>query len=74
MERDYGTLLSTLKRRRQLTAAKPRFIAEEVTHEGMSTQEEDLLDQELLEEDEEEEEMEDAMEPDPQPGTSAGYV
>ncbi|XP_051507975.1 piggyBac transposable element-derived protein 3-like isoform X1 [Myxocyprinus asiaticus] len=74
MDRDYGSLLSTLKRRRQLTADELRFIAEEdMAHEGMSTQEEDLLDQELLQEDPDHEEMEDEMEPDPQPRPSTGH-
>ncbi|XP_051508059.1 calcitonin gene-related peptide 2-like isoform X2 [Myxocyprinus asiaticus] len=75
MDRDYGSLLSTLKRRRQLTADELRFIAEEdMAHEGMSTQEEDLLDQELLQEDPDHEEMEDEMEPDPQPRPSTGVT
>ncbi|XP_051574256.1 rho guanine nucleotide exchange factor 11 isoform X2 [Myxocyprinus asiaticus] len=72
MDRDYGSLLSTLKRR-QLTADELRFIAEEdMVHEGMSTQEEDLLDQKLLQEDPDHEEMEGEMEPDPQPRPSTG--
>ncbi|XP_051515101.1 piggyBac transposable element-derived protein 3-like isoform X1 [Myxocyprinus asiaticus] len=73
IDRDYGSLLSTLKRRRQLTADELRFrVEEDMAHEGMSTQEEDLLDQELLQEDPDHEEMEDEMEPDPQPRPSTG--
>ena len=72
----YHTLLSKLNRRRQLTAAELRLIAEaeDVAHEGMCAQEEDLLDQELLEEDQDHEEIEAEMEMDPQPSLSAGYV
>ncbi|XP_051956388.1 piggyBac transposable element-derived protein 4-like isoform X2 [Xyrauchen texanus] len=71
---DYGSLLGTLKRRRQLIADEFRFIAEEdMAHEGMSTQEEDLLDEELLQEDLDHGEMEDELEPDPQPGSSTGH-
>ncbi|XP_067099761.1 piggyBac transposable element-derived protein 4-like isoform X1 [Osmerus mordax] len=61
MDGDDGAQFRTPKKRRNLTNDL-QFIAEDMAHEGMSTQEEDLLDQELLQEETDDEEME----PDPE--------